>query len=135
MELADVRKGLADSLGTIEGLRVFDYMPESAEPPCAVVGFPETLEFDKAFARGLDEYPSIPIYLFVGRADARASQEKLGAYCAGAGALSIKEAVESDKTLGNVCDTATVVRVRGFRLYPMGATEFLGCVFDVRVVG
>ncbi len=135
MNLQSVRSGIAERLATIDGLRVFDFMPQTATPPCAVVGFPERLSFDLAFARGLDEVPVIPVYVFVGGAHERSSQAQLSEFCAASGSTSIKEAIEADLTLGGTADTCRVVQARGFANYPIGAVEHLGCIFDVQVFG
>ncbi len=130
-----MRSGLATSLESIPDLRVFDYMPEHAVPPCAVVGFPESIEFDLAFSRGLDSFPTVQIYVFVGRAEERSAQRALSGYCAGSGTYSIKAAVETDLTASGAAETLRVERCHSFRTYPVGAVEMLGCIFDVRIYG
>ena len=53
---------------------VFAYVPDRAEPPLAVVGVLDTLEYDTTMARGSDKY-LIPVRLFVANVDGQDSQE------------------------------------------------------------
>jgi hypothetical protein len=52
-----LRAGLATNLATITGLRASAIQPDNPTPPQAII-FPTSISFDKAFKRGLDEYPS-----------------------------------------------------------------------------
>ena len=135
MDLTEVREGLAARLNNVSGLRVFSYVPDSASPPIAVVAFPESFEFDLAMNRGLDSFPIIPVLILVGRASDRASQALLATFVAASGPTSIKQAIEGDRTLGGACSDLRVTRVTDFKLYPIGATEYLGCRFEVQVIG
>jgi hypothetical protein len=43
---------LGAALETIDGLRVFPYWADKIVPPAAIVGFPESLDFDETMGRG-----------------------------------------------------------------------------------
>jgi hypothetical protein len=98
MNLADVMDAVGDRLDTIAGLRVFAYPPGSVTPPAAVVSYPEGIEFDATYGRGSDRM-TLPVVVVVGKASDRAARDKLGAYCDGSGASSVKAVLESGEYL------------------------------------
>ena len=57
--LSSIRSGIATNLGNISSLTVFGFVPDSIEPPTAVVGVVDNIEYDSTMARGADTY-SIP---------------------------------------------------------------------------
>jgi hypothetical protein len=79
--LTSIRNGIGTNLGNISSLSVYNYVPDSIEPPTAVVGVVESIDYDTSMARGADTY-TIPILLYVSRVDAQDSQETLDAYLA-----------------------------------------------------
>jgi len=104
---SEVRKGLKKALQEIDGLRVFDLIPDTPQPPAAVVGQLD-LNFDINNARGLD-LATIEVFVLVQRFSERTGQDKLDYFLAGSGEGSIKEAIEADKTLGGACSTLRVL--------------------------
>jgi hypothetical protein len=104
---SEVRKGLKKALQEIDGLRVFDLIPDTPQPPAAVVGQLD-LNFDINNARGLD-LATIEVFVLVQRFSERTGQDKLDYFLAGSGKGSIKEAIEADKTLGGACSTLRVL--------------------------
>lgn len=103
---SEVRDGLKTQLQAIEGLRVYDLIPDLVTPPCAIVGQLD-FTFDINNARGLDQ-AQCDVFVIVQRFSERAGQDKLDAYLAGSGTSSIKAAIESDRTLGGTVDTLRV---------------------------
>ena len=106
--LSSIRTGLSTRLATISGLSVYSYVPDSIEPPTAVVGVMSSVDYDSTMSRGSDMY-EIPLYLYVSRVDAELSQDSLDEFLAGSGSSSIKQAIEGDTTLGGVVSSARVV--------------------------
>lgn len=133
MDIAQVRQGLADNANTVEGLRCFGYIPDSAAPPVFFAGEVE-VTFDRTFGRGLDDL-MIRCRVLVPSADDRAGQALLDRYLAGSGEWSIKEALESERTLDGACDDLHVVRVTGYGRYEFNESNYLGAEFTVRVIG
>lgn len=84
---------IGTALGTITGLRVFDFKPGSAQPPFAFVDYP-TVTYDHTHARGTDR-ATFPVLVAVGNASDRASRDEISAYTAGTGSSSIKAALDS----------------------------------------
>jgi len=102
-EISAMRTGIATNLGSISGLRASAEIPDSPNPPIAIINL-DTIEYDEAFNGGLTRYNFV-VTLVVGRAAERTMQRKLDAYCQPSGAQSVKVAIESDRTLnGKVYD-------------------------------
>ena len=131
--LTGIRQGIGTALESITSLTVKDYVPDSIEPPTAVVGVVENIVYDSTMARGSDTY-TIPIFLYVSRVDAQDSQETLDAYLAPTGSSSIKQAVESDTSLGGVCDSVRVVEADNYGVYNINNINYLGVEFEVEII-
>lgn len=131
--LTGIRQGIGTALESITSLTVKDYVPDSIEPPTAVVGVVENIVYDSTMARGSDTY-TIPIFLYVSRVDAQDSQETLDAYLAPTGSSSIKQAVESDTSLGGACDSVRVVEADNYGVYNINNINYLGVEFEVEII-
>lgn len=131
MRVADVMDELGDALATIDGLRVYPYGAKRITPPAAVVGWPDPISYDATIARGMDAM-TFPVLVAVGDLDARSSRDTLSAYLDGAGASSVKAALESGTYAA--CDS---VRVTEARIDPVtvAGTTYLAAVLDVQVYG
>jgi hypothetical protein len=131
--LTSIRNGIATNLGNISSLSVFGYVPDSIEPPTAVVGVVESIDYDSTMARGSDTY-NIPILLYVSRVDAQDSQETLDGYLASTGASSVKAQVESDLTLNGSAQSVRVVEADNYGVYTVNDIDYLGVEFGVEVI-
>ena len=131
--LSSIRSGIATNLGDISSLTVFGYVPDSIEPPTAVVGVVDNIEYDSTMARGSDTY-NIPIYMYVSREDAELSQDSLDYYLDGSGSTSVKSAIEGDTTLGGVVSSARVVEASNYGVYTVNSIDYLGVEFSVEII-
>ena len=131
--LASIRSGIATNLGNISSLTVFGFVPDSIEPPTAVVGVVDNIEYDSTMARGADTY-SIPVFLYVSRIDAQDSQDTLDAFLASTGSSSVKAQVESDITLGGEAQSVRVVEADNYGVYTINNIDYLGCEFTIEVI-
>lgn len=130
--ISDLRTGIATNLATISGLRTSATIPDSINPPIAVV-MPNTITYDTAFARsGGDEYEFL-VMVIVGRVDERTAQNRLDGYCSGTGASSVKAAIESDKTLGGKAFSLRVTSLRNYNQVTVGDVTYLSGEFVVQV--
>lgn len=129
--LKNIREGIAANLSAIPDLQVSAYMLSNPTPPGAHV-LPDTATYDLAMRGGLHELAML-VQVFVATTTDIGAQVTLDQYLAAAGALSVKAAVESDRTLGGaVADT----HVQGFtyRQYPRAEGDpLLGADFNVQV--
>jgi hypothetical protein len=132
LDLNAVMDAIGARLVGVTGLRVYDYAADAANPPAAIVGMPETVEYDAAMGRGADRMV-IPVTVLVGKVSDRAARDQLAQYVSGTGASSIKAAIETGNS--DLGGTAQTVRVTGARLevVTIQAVEYLGATFDVEV--
>lgn len=131
MVLADVMDELAGQLDTISGLRVFSWPAETVAVPAAVVGYPETVEFDTTYGRGVD-HAQLPVFVLVGRGSDRAARDELGAYCDGSGPSSVKAVLEAGSyTAMNHVRVASVA----FDAINVNSVEYLAATFTVDIYG
>lgn len=131
--LSSIRSGLSTRLATISGMSVFSFVPDSIEPPTAVVGVMSSVDYDSTMSRGSDSY-EIPLYLYVSRVDAELSQDSLDEFLAGSGSSSIKQAIEGDSTLGGVVSSARVVEASNYGVYTINSIDYLGVEFSVEII-
>jgi len=127
-----IRDALKSNLQTITNLRVYDTIPDIVTPPCAVVGQLD-FTFDIDNMRGLDQ-ASVDVYVIVQRISERTGQDKLDNFLAGSGNGSIKTAIESDRTLGDLVDTLRVISAES-GTYTSGDQSFLSYRYNLTIWG
>lgn len=135
MDVEAIHEGLANAAGSITGLRTYPSLPGAINPPV----FAPT-EFEMEYHQTFSASGGLTAFMFSCgifasyAADQESGRKTLAGYLAESGATSILAAVESDKTLGGVCKTLVLRRVRGaYRLYTIGDNEYLGAIIDVAV--
>jgi hypothetical protein len=129
--ITDLRAGLATNLGNITGLRTTTETPDTISPPIAIINV-ANVNYDKSFARGLDEYNFV-VTVIVGRVGERSAQRLLDSYVSPTGNPSVKLAIELDKTLGGKCDTLRVSEMRNYGSLVIGEITYLAAEFNVVV--
>ncbi|MEZ5411035.1 MAG: hypothetical protein R2761_23595 [Acidimicrobiales bacterium] len=131
MIVADVMDELGDALDTIDGLRVFRYPPENVQAPAAVVAYPESIEYDVTYGRGVDTL-TIPVIIVVGKVSDRASAKQLAAYMDGSGALSVKAVIE-----GATYTAFDIVQVTSADtdVYTFAGVDYVSAIFNLRISG
>lgn len=130
--IADIRSGLSDAMSTLAGVRVYLQIPDTPNPPCAVIELQRVL-YDTTFARGADEF-EFSVLLIVARADDRTAQTRVEGYIAGTGLGSVKTAIEADPTLGGKCMSVRVTEASGLQsLERPDGTKFLAVEFSVTI--
>jgi len=131
--VTQVATGLATNLSTITGLRTSAYQPEQLNTPLA---FPilNTVTFHKAMGGG-DVTMDWTITVLVGRYTDRTAFATLDGYLSYSGATSVRAAIESDKTLGGVCQTLVVSSAADISSVNAADAEFLQIQFTVQVHG
>jgi hypothetical protein len=129
--ITDLRAGLATRLGTITGLRTTTETPDTISPPVAIINV-ANVNYDRTFARGLDEYNFV-ITVIVGRVGERSAQRLLDSYVSPVAPSSVKLAIELDRTLGGKCDTLRVTDMRNYGSLVIGEITYLAAEFNVVV--
>lgn len=132
MNLNDVADELAGRLETIAGLRVSGHPPASVSPPAGIVSYPERVDFDATYGRGMDRIPDWPVMVVVGKATDRAARERIYEYTSATGANSIKAVIE-----GGTYTTFAEVRVATveFDVVSIAATEYIAAIFHLDIAG
>ena len=125
---------LAGKLAGITGLRAFGYPVAKLPMPGAIVGLPDEITFDQTYGRGSDAM-TFPVWVMVARGDERAAAHELMPYLDGAGARSVKAALDStDTNTYTECDEVTVtMAVPG--TYTYNGVDAFGAEFTVNVFG
>lgn len=137
--LTAIRTELKARLDTIDGLRAHAYVVGDIVPPAAVIipGDPSrknvyAINYDATMGRGSDDY-IFTIILLVSDKVERASQLALDGYLEGAGAGSVKAAIEGDGTLGGASSFVNVTGVRDYGRVAYGGQNYVGAEFVVEV--
>jgi hypothetical protein len=134
VKLEDVAAELGTKLRNIPDLRVLDWSGDAITPPAAIIALPERIEFDGAYARGLDKM-STEFMVLVSRANIRAATKTLSAYAHGSGSHSVKAVVDSGP--GNEYETCDEVTVQSceFDTVQIAGTVYLAAVFTAEIIG
>ena len=129
--LGSIKAGLATNLATITGMRTSTQIPEQPQPPVAIITV-NSISYDTTFGRGLDEY-SFTVTVIVSRADGRNAQNVLDPYCASTGTLSVKSAIELDRSLGGSANDCRVTGLSTYGSLTIGETNYLAGEWSVTV--
>lgn len=130
MSLAEIRAGLATNLATIRGLRVAPEIPDNPSPPVAIIML-QSVNYDLSMHRGATTY-NFQVTVLVGRVAEREAQRRLDAYIS-PGASSIKEAIESDRTLNGSAFDCRVTDMSDISTVVLEQT-YLSATFSVQVL-
>jgi hypothetical protein len=131
MSISQIRTALATNLATISGLRTAAEIPDLPNPPIAVVSL-DSVTYDQAYAKGMTSY-NFTITVIVGRSAEREAQRKLDGYIT-PGANSVKNAIESNKTLGGYAYDCRVVSMNSVGSVTISDTTYLAADFSVTVI-
>lgn len=132
MSVAAVMDGLGVRLRTIADLRVYDFPAANVVAPAAVVGFPDSLEYDATLMRGADR-GTYPVFVMVGPVSDRGARDALSKFVNAMGAKSIKAAIEDDPTLGGAAQTTRVMDA-SVETTAVAGVDYLTARFNVDVV-
>ena len=131
--LTNIRNEIGNNLSSITSLSIHKFVPDTIEPPTAVVGVVERIEYDNTMSRGADTY-TIPVLVYISRVDAQLSQETLDSYLQSSGANSIKAQIESDTTLNNEAQSVRVTDATDYGVYNVNNIDYIGVQFSVEVI-
>lgn len=126
-----LRTGLATNIGTISGLRASAELPDNPNPPIAVINL-ESIDYHGAMRDGLTTYNFV-VSVIVGRSAEREMQRKLDAYCDVSGATSVKQAIESNRTLSGACYDLIVTSSSSIGNVIINDQTYLAAEFTVTV--
>ena len=130
MNLDDVSDALVERLNTILGLRAFSEIPQSINPPAAIVGLGSgnTVTVDSRIT------VLFGVYVLLSASNNKGSQRELRSYCVGD--KSVPDAIETfDLTLAGV-STGCSVDSNGWKapeVVTLGGTDYIGIEFEFEV--
>lgn len=130
-EINKIRQGIATNLRTIVGLRASAEIPDSPNPPIAVINL-ESVEYDGAMKGGLTTYNFV-VSVIVGRAAEREMQRKLDGYIQPTGSQSVKAAIESDRSLSGEIYDLRVASSNSIGSITINDQTYLAAEFTVTV--
>lgn len=134
-DLAVIREGLKanlDPLAETLGMQITAYMLASPMSPFIEIMGPDEITYDISMQRGGDSTIMI-VRAFVSTTLDQGAQIFLDKMLASSGDTSVKEAIESDTTLGGAIDDLRVTRCSGYRLYRPDTGPLLGAQWFVQI--
>lgn len=132
MNLAAVMDEVAQVMQQLTKVNVFALPQATITPPAGMVGYPDSIQYDQTYGRGIDQFTDLPIWLVVGKATDLTARDTAALWSAGTGSESIKARMEAHTWTS--CDDLTVTAV-SFSSVTIGAVTYLAAVFDATVVG
>jgi hypothetical protein len=127
----DVAGEIVTQLETIDGLRCHKGPPDSITPPAGILVLPDSIDFDQTYGRGSDRI-TWPLLVVVGRVSDRTVMTRIGAYCDGSGARSVKAVVEAGTY--TAFDSLRVTRVE-FDVLNWQNTDYHAAIFELDIFG
>ena len=129
--VSQIKAGLAANLATVSGLRAYAYQPDNVNTPFA---WPllDSIQYNGAMGGGLITH-RFTISVVVGRSAERTAQTLLDGYLSYAGAISIRQAIESDRTLGGVVQDLIVESASNISTLEANDAIYLAIDFVVTV--
>ena len=128
--ITEMREALATVIDTVPGIRGAPAWPERPNPPVAIVAGPDV---DYNEDTQSDRY-TFAVIVLVSDSVTRAATLLLDSFLAGAGASSIRAALEADDTLGGVVQYLVVTAIRDYGTQVVQSTEYLGATLMVEAV-
>ncbi len=129
--VSQIKTGLAANLATVSGLRAYAYQPDNVNTPFA---WPllDSIQYNGAMGGGLITH-KFTISVVVGRSAERTAQTLLDGYLSYKGATSIRQAIESDRTLGGVVQDLIVESADNISTLEANDATYLAIDFVVTV--
>jgi hypothetical protein len=105
----EVAAGFKTALEQIDGVQVYDYVPDSSNWPCVII-YPEGAQVDTPSTA------TFVLWALTGRADERGAQETLSRWLSPDDGGEFIEALDDDNTLGGACMSVIPREVRNWGL-------------------
>lgn len=104
LALNDMMDAIGRSIKGVGGLNVYDYPPDSAQPPFAYLNMPTSITYDLTYGRGADR-TQMELHVAVaasGQSMSRELRDAIGVLVAGSGPGSLKAAIENGELESHV---------------------------------
>jgi hypothetical protein len=132
VNLADIRAALATRLATVTELRIYEHVPDTVEPPCAIVSLGNG-DYTTDLSGGGNVNWTVQLLVSRAGGDVRA-QQKLDGYLSTDTAESIFAAVHGDTELDDTIDSAEVQSWTAPGNYVFGETAYVGVEIQVETL-
>lgn len=123
-----------EGAGANLGLYVHDTIPDNVYVPAAIVGMPSSVRYDFALRTPVSRY-LFPIRVLAGRVMEGEGQDLVDDLASPDGALSVRAAIDGDPTLGGAAHSTRVTEARDFGVYEVAGVPYIGCEFEIEVIG
>jgi hypothetical protein len=130
-DLTAIRAGLKANLETIPNLRASANIPDMPNPPQAIIAL-NRIGYDVANAKGAAQYDFV-VTVIVGRQSERTAQTSLDEYISTTHVRSIKNAIQSDRTLAGSAYDVRAIEMTGLNVVSIGEVNYLSADFSVTV--
>jgi hypothetical protein len=132
MDLNAVMDEIGERLGGIDELNVFDYPAPTVMPPAAILSYPDGIDYDETYRRGMDRIRDLPLIVIDGKANEREARKRIAAYVAGTGDRSVKAVLES-----GTYTSFDVIRVTAadFDVIKIGSVDYIAALFTLDIAG
>jgi hypothetical protein len=128
MDLGQIMQAVADELVSASVVaNAYGYPAKSITPPCAIVGYPEEIEFDMTFQDGSHKL-DLPVWIFVGTVHDRSARDRMSDLISGVS--GVKEAL--DGTLTAAVQTCRVVDCR-IEMITIAGVDYLSAKFSLEI--
>lgn len=132
MDLNAVADEITTVLDTIAGLRVTGQPPGSITPPAGFLDYPQSVDFDETYGRGMDRIRDWQVFVVVGPATERSARDRIYEYASATGAKSVKTVLEAAAyTSLNELRVASVE----FGFISIGGIDYIGATFHLDIAG
>lgn len=111
--------------------RTYAWPPGTVTPPAAIVPYPDRIDFDQTYGRGVDRMTG-SFVIVVGRPTDRQTRDQLTKYVDGIGAESMKVLV--DGGVYTSCDSVSITAAE-FDVVTIGSTDYLAAIFGIDIIG
>lgn len=124
-----VADALRNALKQIQGLRVYEYIPDTINVPMAMVNLEEAT-YHRAFGGGDVNYRFM-VTVIVGRVSERVAQSRLDDFLSYSGPQSIRQAIEA---ISDECGVQTLIVERAGNIQPVTVQESVYLAVDFTVL-
>lgn len=132
MDLNALSLEITGVLDTIAGLRVTQQPPESLTPPATWLEYPQEVNFDETYGRGMDRIPDWEVFAVVGKVTSRSGRQSVYEYASATGAKSLKAVLEAHTWAA--CDVLRVSSVE-FGYTTVAGIDYVSAKFHLDIAG
>lgn len=134
MDLAAVMDEIGASIQGVEGLegRTFAYPPPTVTGFAGIVSYPDRIDYDQTYGRGMDKITDLPVLIVVGQATDRGARDRVAQYAVGFGPMSVKAAIEAGP---HTSFDDIQVKSCEFDVVTIGAIDYICAMFKMDIAG